>query len=404
MSRISALQDQLDEVSSEMDELENTAAERGTDMTADEQTAHEALVSRATSLGAQIKTSTAGRLAILQAQNDLMRVNGGERVIDRAAAKADAAELTAGEYLSEFLQLVHSDGHRDEAKFLDRAARYFDRAQQTTADTAGILPEPIVGQVIKLFDASRPAWNTMTHPPMPMKGKKFTRPRVTQRTTTGEQTEGQALSSQKMILVGDEVTKAVYGSTLELTLQDIEWTEPEALQLVVQDMFDGYAEFVEGKSCDALEAFPIAAHAVSAGSGHSAWTTTNIGTIVDSIIDGIIKVYGKAKRMPDKIWLDLASFGGIVGTTNATTDVSAITIIKEALEAGGFNLDFVVSPQFAANTRLIGCSSLVEGYEKQRGLLRAEKVTTLSTDLAVSGDVAFYGRHEGFVQLGTAPA
>jgi HK97 family phage major capsid protein len=403
VTRLNALQRQLDELQAEMDTIEEAATAEDRDMTDTEEKAYNGLVDRAATLNKQIQTATGARMALLEAGNALHKANAGVTTVDRGAKAPEPPELTAGEFFAEWLQLHHPDGHRDPERFLDRAARYIDRAQQATADTAGILPVPIVGNVIKLSDSRRPAWMTLTHPGMPAKGKQFTRPRITQRASVGTQTEGQALASQKMTVVADTVTKATYGGTLELTLQDIEWTEPEALQLVVQDFVDLYVEYVESQALAFLAAQVAAADAASNGSGHSPWTTTNISTITDSIIDGILKVYGKAKRMPDVFLLDLASWGALASTTNATTDKGALAIIKENLNEAGFDLTFAVSPAAAADTRLLYASSLSEGYERQRGLLRGEKVSTLSAELAYSGDVAFYGRHEGIVSLAADP-
>lgn len=401
--RLNALQKQLKELQGEMDTIETAATTDERDMTPDEEKAYAGLVDRAATLSTQIKTATNTRMALLEAGNLLHEANAGVTTVDRGTAPPEPPELTAGEFLAEWLQLHHPDGHRDSAKFLDRAARYFDRAQQLTSDTAGLLPTPIVGQVIKLSDSRRPAWMTLSHPAMPIKGKTFSRPRITQRTTMGTQTEGQALASQKMTVTGDSVTKATYGGMLELSLQEIEWTEPEALQLVVQDFADMYVEYVETQALAHLAALVDAGDTAVDDSTYSPWVTTNIGTIIDSIVDGVLKVYGKAKRMPDTFLLDLASWGALAGTVNATTDTSALVLIKAALNDAGFNLNFAVSPAAAADTRLLYASSLVEGYEKQRGLLRGEKVSTLTAELAYSGDVAFYGRHEAIVSLSTDP-
>lgn len=420
-ARLKALEAQITQTAAEMDTLEAAAAIRGGDFTDTEQTAYDELLNRSAVLATQVQSATKGRMALMEAQIAIGQANGDvATLLDRnGAAPKEAPELTAGEFLSEYISALHPEGHRDFGRFLDRAARYpvidasgkvldraaLDRAQMATADTAGILPTPIVGSVVKLFDANRPAWNALTHPAMPIKGKTFSRPVITQMVTVAQQTEGNGLSSQKMTVAGETVTKVTYGGTLLMSLQDIEWTEPEALQLVVQDFADQYTAFVEGKACDAIEALPVAAHAASAGTGHSAWTTTNLGTKVASVINGIIKVYGKAKRMPDRLFVDLATWGDWAGTTNTNNDVTFLELLKKALAdlpgMGGFQ--FVISPQFAADTRVIGCSSLIEGYEKQRGLLSAPKVSTLEAEIAYSGDVAFWAKHQGFVQLGADP-
>jgi hypothetical protein len=324
------------------------------------------------------------------------------------------ANLTAGEFLAAFYQAHHPEGSSTPEEFLSRAAQYIDattkatyvdRATQATSDTAGIIPAPIIGEVVKLSDSRRPVFNSLTPRGMPAKGKTFERPRVTQRTTAGTQTEGQSLSTQKMTLTSDTVTKATQGGTLDLTVQDIDWTEPEALQIVVADFIDTYAEWTEGLACDFLESQITVGDAADDGSTYSPYTSTNVGTLVTSYINGFVAVYNKAKRFPDTVWHDLASAATLASTTNTNNDRTALSMIREALdEMGVGNVRWVTGPQLAANTRIIGASSLIEGYEVQKGLLRAEKPSTLTVELAYAGYTAFWGRHEGFVQLGTDPS
>ena len=59
------------------------------------------------------------------------------------------------------------------------------RAHQTTADTPGLLPENIVGQILTDIDGSRPFVQSVGVLPLTgIPGKTFTRPHVTQHTTT----------------------------------------------------------------------------------------------------------------------------------------------------------------------------------------------------------------------------
>lgn len=324
--------------------------------------------------------------------------------LDRSVA-LEAPEMSAGEYLAEYFKAYHPNGGSTPTEFIDRAARYIDRAQQATGDTGGIIPVPIMGQVIKLSDSARPVFNSLASRGMPAKGKTFQRPRITQRVSMGTQTEGQALATQKMTVTSDTVTKATQGGYLDITQQDIDWTEPEALQILVQDFVDMYAEWTEGLACDFVEGLIVIGDTAVNGSTYSAWTTTDVGTIVKSYVDAFIKVYGKAKRFPDTVYLDLASWGVLASTVTANKDVTALDMLRRTLSDLGVGpVRWIVGPQFAADTRIIACSSLLEAYEQQKGLLRGDTPSTLVVQLAYAGYTAFYGRHEAVVQLGTDPS
>lgn len=305
---------------------------------------------------------------------------------------AEPPAMTAGEFLAEFFQAHHPEGNSTPEQFRDRAARYLDRAQQATTDTPGIIPSPIIGDVVKFADSSRPVFNSMTSRGMPPKGKTFERPRVTQRVQIGTQDpEGEALASRKMTLTSDTVTKATQGGFLDITQQDIDWSEPEALQLVVTDFAEVYAEWTEGLACAFLTATATA---------EGDYAPTDVGTIVASYVQGILDVYATAKRFPDTAWLDLASWAELVTTQNENNDTTALAMLREAFsELGVGSFRFIVGPQLAAETRIIGASSLIESYEQQKGLLRAELPSVLSVQLAYAGYTAFWGRPEGFVSL-----
>ena len=69
----------------------------------------------------------------------------------------------------------------DRSAAADRVAQSRVVATQTTADTPGILPEPIVGPLVNLMDASRPFITSIGAKDMGnVPGKKFSRPRITQ--------------------------------------------------------------------------------------------------------------------------------------------------------------------------------------------------------------------------------
>lgn len=404
--RLTALKSQFDGLKTGIETINRAATDEARDLTADEAADLDKLFDRAEALKPEIEKEAAREDSISAVGDVLARISGGAPApIIRSSQPVDPPKMGAGEYLAEFYRAYHPNGAGAPEEFIERAAAYIDRAQQTTADTAGIIPTPIIGEVIKLSDSARPVFNSLTARAMPARGKTFERPRITQRTTAGTQTEGASLSTQKMTLTSETVTKATQGGTLDLTAQDIDWTEPSALAIVVQDFVDMYAEWTEGLACDFLEGLIVTGDTASNGSTYSAWTTTDVGTIVTSYVDGFVNVYNRAKRFPDKVWLDLASWAVLASTTNSNNDTTALEMLRKTLsDLGVGSVQWVVGPQFAADTRIIGASSLLEAYEQQKGLLRAEQPSTLSVQLAYAGYTAFHGRHEGVVQLGADPS
>jgi len=383
--RLDALRKQHNDIRSGIDNIERTASTAGRDLTDAEQTDVDALYARAESLLPEIETEARRVGSMDAAASVLARVNPSQPVQTRSTPAAPAPDMTVGEWMS--LHIRAKQGDDEAAELLTRAV-----AGQTTADTPGILPVPIIGPVMKFADSGRPVFNSFTSRPMPSGGKQFTRPKVTQRVQVAEQAqELDEIVSRKMVIGGDPVTKRTFAGALEMSEQDVDFTDPAALQIVVQDFVDVYAEITEAMACAALVTLGAAPT--------SPWTATNIGTLITSITDGIGIVYADSKKQADTLWLSLDEAMTLAGVSNATTNVSAMSLIRQALSDAGMPLNIVVGPQLPPDTRIVGASSLVESYEQIKGLITAPDVSHLGVVMAYRGYAAVFGYATGFVKL-----
>lgn len=385
--RLDALRRQHSEVSTGIDAIEAKAVAEGRDLTDTEQADSDKLYERAKTLAPEIKAEADKVDSINASAAVLARITPrtGPLLIRSGAAEGKLEIPTPGEYLS--LCIRAQKGDTEAAELLTRAVP----AKQATTDNTGLLPKEIIGPVIKLADDSRPTFGSMTPRPMPLLGTTFSRPRVTQRVLVAEQAaELDDLATRKMTIVGADVAKRTFAGTLELSRQDQDWTDPAMLQIAIDDFAGYYGNVTEGAAVTALVALAAAT---------SPWTATTIATIITSFTLGIQAAYTSAKRMPDTIWLSLDEMLELAGNTNATTNESALTLVKRTLSDAGLPMHFVTGPQLPVNTRIIGCSGLVEAYENQGGLLSAPDVQHLGTFIAYYGYVAFYGLAAGFVSL-----
>lgn len=386
--RLQALTRQFDDLKSGIAKIEKVAVDAGRDLNDTEQTDLDALFSRAEAIKPDIDREAAREESFNATAAVLARVGAAAPApaVSRAAP-ADLPLPSLGEYMVASIRAKQGD---------DAAAEWLSRAvpeEMTTADTPGILPVPIVGPLIKLSDSRRPVWNSFTNRPMPAGGKTFTRPRITQHVLVAEQVaELDELATRKMIIAGDPVTKRTFGGVLEISEQDIDWTDPSAMQIVIQDFVDVYAEVTEAAA--------VATLMTLAAAPLSPWTATDVGTMITSITDGFAAIYPDAKRMPDTLWLSLDEALTLAGTTNATTNVSAMSLIRQALTDAGLSLNIVVSPSLPPDTRILGASSLVESYENIKGLVQAPDVSHLGVFMAYRGYAATFGLAAGFIRLG----
>lgn len=382
-----ALRKEQSDLAAKAELIRSSAANEDRGYTPAEATEVDDLLNRAEALNVDIKRSER-----LDAVGNINR-----SLVVANATPAAAKPMTAAEYLAGYYSALERG---DVGGFIDRAAMYFDRApaQQGLADNPAIVPEPIVGALIDtITDDTRPVFDSFTSQPMPLSGKQFIRPRITQHVAVGEQTaEFQELVTRKFSLAEDSVTKRTFGGVLEISKQNQDWTDPAIMSLALQSFLSEYAVMTEREAIDFLSGLPTTFSAVN---------LTTVGDAVTTFVDAVVKVYTQSKRPADTAWIDLPTWAQLASLTNANDDRTALSMIDEALgKLGKGSLRWVVTPWLGsdatpANSIIVGASSLVESYEQRKGLLTAEHPRTLSTEVAYYGYVAFYGRPEGVVRV-----
>src|SRR5207342_3106104 len=119
-------------------------------------------------------------------------------------------------------------------------------AHQKTSDNLGVVPDPIIGDVVNFIDASRPLVNFLG--PQNMTSATWYRPKVTQRTLVAAQgsagaaaDEKSELSSQKMPITRLTGTAVTYGGYVNVSRQDIDFSQPSMLDVVINDLASQYA-------------------------------------------------------------------------------------------------------------------------------------------------------------------
>ena len=299
---------------------------------------------------------------------------------------------SAAEYVITSIQAQRGD--RDAIERVTAAV-----AQQGMADNTGIVPEPIVGDLIQKSYGDRPLVNASRRLPMPAGGKLFQRPFIVQHSAVGLQaTEFAELASQKMTINPVTVSKATIGGAVEISFQDRDWTDPAIMGIVLSDLARQYADHAEGITAVNLEANALGTPVVIGA-------TPDAKKIVESIYAAAAEVNNATGSLPDTIYASpamWAKLGSVVdgqsrplfpslGPVNAGGTSSA-----DSFSGNPLGLRLVVSSQLASTTLIVGASRYLETYENVGGQLSATNVSTLSTT------VAYYGYFATLVALGGA--
>ena len=259
----------------------------------------------------------------------------------------------------------------------------------TNTDLPGILPLPIVQPTYNNFVGNRPVIDAVGARAMPGGGKVFIRPKVTTHTTIGVQsTENSTLDDGTFVIDDLQVTKATYGGYVTLSEQAIDWTTPEVIGLLLDDMGRIYANQTDNVAADALVAGSTTDEAfVGSVTDPAAWAlwVSTAAQVILSASNGNLPTHLFVS--PDR-WgnlLGLSDTSGRplfpnIGPMNAYGDLAVTSDMGMA-----FGLRVVVDRNFAASTTIIGDASGFECYEQQKGAISVDVPSTLSRTIAFRG-------------------
>ena len=300
-----------------------------------------------------------------------------------AAAKKEFKLPSAAEYMSKVLR----GGAEAQQFFANIKAAAPD---VVTTDTPGILPEPIVGPVYNNFRGLRPVVDAIGVKAMPGGGKVFRRPEVTTHTTIGASNgENANLDQGTFVVSNNNVTKGVYGGYVRLSEEDMDWTEPEVLGLLLDDMARIYANETDNVAADNL----------LSGTSQSEPITSRIvpGDWVSAIYNAASTILTNSNgNLPTHLFLspnNWAYLGKLVddadrplfpniGPMNAFGAVSPGSAVGNA-----FGLSVVVDRNFAADTAIVGHPDGFEIFEQQKGAIQVE---------AADGSLSRYIKFRGY--------
>lgn len=316
--------------------------------------------------------------------------------LDRTAA---TAYRSAGAFLVDHLR---ARGMRSMGIPPDpNAAARIERAavdNQTTPDTPGVLPQPVIGPIVNTIDASRPFVTSIGARSMGgIPGTQFSRPKVTQHVDVGKQAaEKTQLASRRMKILSVPFVKETYGGTVDISRQDIDWTSPAAWDALVQDLADVYGGQTEIAASTAFAAAVL--QTVPAA-------TADLEGIAAALYAAAVKCYrgGAAAgtlplgKLPNRLWVSLdmwAAVGAIVDVARLVVPPGGVNGNLGSSELASFsgdvlNVPRVVVPGFPDGTVVLGTSTLFEFYEEQIGLLSAVEPSILGVEVAYGGYAAY---------------
>jgi hypothetical protein len=275
----------------------------------------------------------------------------------------------------------------------------------TSTNVAGIVPLPLLGPVFADINYISPLLTAVGTRAMPGggTGSTFIRPTWTTHPTVAEQAaQLDAVSATTSVIASNTVTKKSFAGATTLSYQTVDFTDPAAMAVIMQDLAGQYLRAIDNFACDNL---------VTAASSDGVWDLT-VADLLKSIYDCAVTTVAATNFLPTHIAVDPTTWGLMMQLTDdQKRPIFGYTggglNAFNAIGNGGINafqnanplgLQIVVDNNFAAKTMVIFNSNAYEIYRQDRGLLSVENPSTISRTMSMFGYAATFAANSSMIR------
>jgi hypothetical protein len=265
----------------------------------------------------------------------------------------------------------------------------------TTADTPGILPEIITGSVFDGLNPIRPFVSAIGSRAMPQSGATFRRPVITVRPVVTQQPTGQlnTLDPSTVTVANNNVNKLTFGTYVTMSEQDLDWTDPASINIVLNQLAIAYGQATDNYAVDTCHAAITQTSSVA--------DTTDPADWIAAIYDGARQISASSNYLPTHMVVTpttWASLGSLVDTTGRPVfpQIGAMNAPGE-LSAANWNgnplgLVLVVDKHAPGSFmgHAAGPAAGFEFYEQQKGAISVDVPSTLGRTIAYRGYAAAF--------------
>ncbi len=274
-----------------------------------------------------------------------------------------------------------------------------------SSNVGGIVPLPLLGPVFADINYISPLLTAVGTRAMPGggTGSTFIRPTWTTHPTVTEQAaQLDAVSATTSVIAANTVTKKSFAGATTLSYQTVDFTDPAAMAVIMQDLAGQYLRAIDNFACDNL---------VTAASSDGVWDLT-VADLLKSIYDCAVTTVAATNFLPTHIAVDPATWGLMMQLTDdQKRPIFGYTggglNAFNAIGNGGINafqnanplgLQIVVDNNFAAKTMVIFNSNAYEIYRQDRGLLSVENPSTISRTMSMFGYAATFAANSSMIR------
>jgi HK97 family phage major capsid protein len=269
----------------------------------------------------------------------------------------------------------------------DRIRRYVHSrvaAHVTTTDNLGIIPAPILAPVLDFIDAQRPVAQAVGVMPLPG-GPTFYRPHVTAHTQVGKQAaEKDELASRKLTIEKLQVDVATYGGYVNVSRQLLDWSSPDAMQIIVNDLAGQYAIETEKALVGLLSG------TAGGGSIGAADDASKIaGAVFGAVAKAMSATGGQGRPIiiaaPNVVGKLAPAFAPYFPQNAFGIGFSASNAGQQGVIGTISGVPVIMSAQLAAGKAAVLSTAAVEVYEQRIGTLTVTEPSVLGVQVAYAG-------------------
>ena len=275
-----------------------------------------------------------------------------------------------------------------------------------TGDVPGIIPTPILAPVFADINYIAPLLNAVGTRAMPAggSGSTFIRPTwATHPTVANQAAQFDSVSATTAEITANVVSKSTFAGSASLSYQTVDFTDPAAMAIIMQDLAGQYLLAIDNFACDNL---------VSAASADGVWDLSP-EDLIKSIYDCAVTTVSNTNFLPTHIAVDPATWGkmgqlvddsnrpifpaiGAPGLMGQNTLGAGSAVSWSGMNPLGLNI--IVDKGFAAKTMVIFNANAFEIYRQDRGLLSVEAPTTISRTMSMFGYAATFAANSSMIR------
>ena len=309
---------------------------------------------------------------------------------------------SAAEYMSKFV--------RGGSEFAEFNARIKAAAPDiTTADTPGILPTPIVSPVYDGLNAIRPFVSAIGSKAMPEGGATFRRPVITVRPAVTEQPTGQlnTLDPSTVTVANNNVNKLTFGTYVTLSEQDIDWTDPNSLAIVLNQLAIAYGQATDNYAIDTCRNAIVQTQS---------WDPQVAKDTIEGVYGAAVQISNSSNYLPTHLFVSPTVWGYLgaqvddanrpvfpfVGAPGLMGQNASGTSSATSWNGNPLGLNLVVDKHCDGSFmgHAAGPAAGFEFYEQQKGAISVDVPATLGRTIAFRGYAAgFMADATKFVKL-----